>query len=67
MSMGRKLGDMRIKLVISNVRAVRALSRALEKARQLAEDMPWNDEAQAVVRNLEFAAKRLEGKPDDGG
>lgn len=65
--MGRKLGDMRIKLVISNVRAVRALSRALEKARQLAEDMPWNDEAQAVVRNLEFAAKRLEGKPDDGG
>jgi hypothetical protein len=53
-------------LVLVNAAAFDALRDALGGLRELAEDLPWNDEVKEALANLETAAAGLRVAPSGG-
>lgn len=49
----------RAKVVITNEKAMRALKTAAKIVRDIAEDMPWREDAQQATRALQYAAKHI--------
>lgn len=49
----------RIKVVVTNEKALRALAFAAEQMKDIAEDMPWRDDAQEAWKALRYAARHI--------
>ncbi len=53
------------RIVFINEKALRALAVAAECTADIAEDMPWRDDAQRAVKALKYAAKHITVVPDE--
>jgi len=50
----------RVKVVVTNEKALKALVMAAECMKEIAEDMPWRDDAQKAWKALKYAARHIQ-------
>lgn len=53
-------GTIRVRLVITNRKAIRALGDAIELAEELTECAPWSPEAKRLLRRLLYLKRHLD-------
>lgn len=51
--------NLRVKVVVTNKKALRALAVAAENMREIAEDMPWREDAQTAWKALQYVARHI--------
>jgi hypothetical protein len=50
----------KVRVVVTNIKAVRRFAEAYEAIRQATEDYPWSEDLKEACRNLKYVAKQME-------
>jgi hypothetical protein len=58
-------GEVRVEVILTNARAVRALAYAAEVLMDVAEDMPWRDDVKKAVRAMRYAARHMDTRQEE--